>query len=192
MNLHTRISPGLLCLIFGLSFCPHQISAQAPAATQQLRDEQHDFDFRFGTWHIHFHFLLQPLTGSDKWVESDGTVTVRQIWSGRANLEELEAGSPGAPFEGMTLLLYNPQTHRWNQSFANSKDGALSAPLVGEFRNGRGEFYGEEKHNGRTVLVRFVWSDITPNSYHIEQSYSADGGKSWEPNLSGNATRNKE
>jgi hypothetical protein len=118
--------------------------------------------------------------------------TVRKIWDGRANLEELEAANSAAPFKGMALLLYNPQSHQWSQAFVNINDGTLNTPLTGEFKNGRGEFYGQERYNGRTILVRFVWSDITADSYRVEQSYSADGGKTWEPNFVANLTREKE
>jgi len=173
-------------------FSPVPVSAQAPAAVQQLRDGQHDFDFHFGTWHTHIRLLDHPLIGSNTWVESDGTVTVRKIWDGRASLEELEAGNSTTPFKGMTLLLYNPQAHQWSQAFSNINDGTLNTPLIGEFKNGRGEFYGQERSNGRTILVRFVWSDITADSYHVEQSYSDDGGRTWEPNFIANLTREKK
>jgi hypothetical protein len=182
----------LLFFTVGLGFGPVPVSAQAPAAAQQLRDGQHDFDFHFGTWHTHLRFLVHPLTSSDTWAERDGTVTVRKIWNGRANLEELEAGDSTTLFKGMTLLLYNPQAHQWSQAFANINDGTLNAPLIGEFKNGRGEFYGQEKYNGRSILVRFVWSDITADSYHVEQSYSDDGGRTWEPNFVANLTREKK
>ena len=182
----------LLLFTVGFGFGPVPVSAQAPAAAQQLRDGQHDFDFHIGTWHTHIRLLVHPLTGFNTWVESDGTATVRKIWDGRANLEELEAGSSTASFKGMALLLYNPQSHQWSQAFANVNDGALNTPLTGEFKNGRGEFYGQEKYNGRTILVCFVWSDITADSYHVEQSYSDDGGKTWEPNFAANLTREEK
>jgi hypothetical protein len=192
MNLRPSIALYLLFFTVGFGFRSLPVSAQAPAAAQQLRDGQHDFDFHLGTWHTHIHLLVHPLTGSNTWVESDGTATVRKIWNGCANLEELEAGTSTTPFKGMTLLLYNPQAHQWSQAFANINDGALNPPLIGEFKNGRGEFYGQERYNGRTILVRFVWSDITADSYHVEQSYSADGGKTWESNLVANLTREKK
>jgi hypothetical protein len=187
-----RVALYLLFFTSGFGFGPVPVSAQAPAAAQQLRDGQHDFDFHFGTWHTHIRLLVHPLTGSTAWVESDGTATVRKIWDGRANLEELEAGNSTMPFKGMALLLYNPQAHQWSQAFANINDGNLNTPLIGEFKNGRGEFYGQERYNGRTILVRFVWSDITTDSYHVEQSYSDDGGRTWEPNFIANLTREKE
>jgi Neuraminidase (sialidase) len=92
----------------------------------------------------------------------------------------------------MTLFLYNPQSHQWSQAFANASDGKLNTPLVGEFKNGRGEFYDQEIFNGRSILVRFVWSDITADSHHVAQSYSDDGGKTWETNFIANLTRLKQ
>ena len=58
----------------------------------------------------------------------------------------------------------------------------LSPPVIGEFKDGRGEFYGQDTLNGRTILVRFVISDVTPTSCRFEQAFSADGGRSWEVN----------
>jgi hypothetical protein len=39
------------------------------------------------------------------------------------------------------------------------------------------------------IFVRFVWSEITPNSAHFEQSFSVDGGKTWETNWITDQTR---
>jgi hypothetical protein len=45
-----------------------------------------------------------------------------------------------------------------------------------------GEFFDQETLDGRTILVRFVISAITPDSCHFDQSFSADGGRTWEVN----------
>jgi len=156
------------------------------------RDGQHDFDFEIGTWKTHLRRLLHPLTGSTTWVEYDGTSVVRKIWNGRANLVELEADGPQGHFEGLNLRLYRPQSHQWSLNFANSNDGVLSPPTVGEFNNGRGEFYDQETVNGRAVYVRFVISDITANSCRFEQAFSVDGGKTWEVNWTATDTRVKD
>jgi hypothetical protein len=148
----------------------------------QDRNGEHDFDFEIGTWKTHLKRLLRPLTGSTTWVEYDGTTIVRKVWNGRANLVELVADGPAGHFEGLNLRLYNPQSHQWSLNFANSSDGTLAQPTIGEFKNGRGEFYDQEKYNGRTIFVRFVISDITPTSCRFEQSFSDDGGKTWEVN----------
>jgi hypothetical protein len=159
-------------------------------AENPVRDGQHDFDFIVGTWKVHLKRLQHPLTGSTTWVESDGMVVGRKIWNGRANLDEFVTEGPAGRVEGLTLRLYNPQSHQWSLYWANGKDGALGVPpTVGEFKNGRGEFFDQEPFNGRSILVRYVWSDITANSAHFEQSFSDDGGKTWEVNWISDQTR---
>ena len=150
--------------------------------TSTQRDGQHDFDFEMGTWKTHLRRLLHPLTGSTTWVEYDGTSVVSKVWNGRGNLVELVADGPAGHFQGLNLRLYNPESHQWSLNFANANGGALSQPTIGEFKNGRGEFYDQEPLNGRAILVRFIISDITPNSCRFEQSFSEDGGKNWEVN----------
>ena len=154
-------------------------------------DGRHDFDFEIGTWKTHLRRLVHPLTGSTTWVEYQGTTVVRKVWNGRANLVELTADGSAGHIEALSLRLYNPQSNQWSLNFASSNSGTLSQPTIGEFRNGRGEFYDQEAVNGRAIYVRFVISDITPESCHFEQSFSDDGGKTWEVNWIATDTRVK-
>jgi hypothetical protein len=156
------------------------------------RDGQHDFDFEIGTWKTHLSRLAHPLTGSTTWTEMDGTTWVRKVWDGRANLAELEADGPTGHIEVLSLRLYDPKARQWSLNTANVRGGTLSVPTIGEFKNGRGEFYDQEPFNGRNILVRNVWSDITPNSCRFEQAFSDDGGKTWEMNWIAVDTRLKE
>jgi hypothetical protein len=32
------------------------------------------------------------------------------------------------------------------------------------------------------ILVRFLWLDISPSTARMEESFAADGGKTWEVN----------
>jgi len=164
-------------------------AAQEPPASGEVRDGQHDFDFNIGAWKTHIRRLLHPLSGSNDWVELNGTVHVRKIWNGRAQLEEIEADGSTGHFEGLTLFLYNPRAHQWGQYFVNSAVGVLNQPAIGEFTNGRGELFDQESFDGRAILMRFVWSDITPDSHHVEQSFSDNGGRTWEPNFVATLTR---
>jgi hypothetical protein len=152
-------------------------------------DINHDFDFEIGTWKTHVRRLLHPLTGSSKWVEMEGITTVRKVWGGRANLVELVADGPDGHFEGLSLRLYNPDTHQWSLNFASSGAGIMTPPTIGEFKNGRGEFYSHEILNGRPILVRFVISALTPSSCRFEQAFSADEGETWEVNWIATDTR---
>jgi hypothetical protein len=164
-------------------------SSASPQPAAAERDGQHDFDFEIGTWKTHLSRLLHPLTGSTTWVEYEGTTVVSKVWNGRANFVELEADGAEGHIEALSLRLYNPQSHQWSLNFANSNDGILTQPTIGDFRNSRGEFFDQETLNGRAIYVRFVVSDITPNSCRFEQSFSDDGGKTWEVNWIATDTR---
>ncbi len=161
-----------------------------PAIAQ--RDGQHDFDFEIGTWKTHLRRLQRPLSGSTTWVEYDGTTVVSKVLDGRANLVELKVDGPAGRLEGLSLRLYNPQSRQWSLNFANISSGTLSTPTIGEFKDGRGEFYDQETYNGRAILVRFVITKITQDQYRFEQSFSDDGGKTWEVNWIAIDTRVKE
>src|SRR6266702_8785559 len=195
MNALNRI---LTCVLAGSLFVivlpRHGLAQQNSEASKNSlqhtkRDGQHDFDFEIGTWKTHLRRLVHPLTGSTTWIEYEGTTVVRKIWNGRANLVELEVDGPTGHIEGLSLRLYNPQSHQWSLNFANSAGGAFGQPTIGEFKNGRGEFFDQESFNGRTILVRNVWSDITADSCRFEQAFSDDGGKTWEANWIATDTR---
>src|SRR5712692_3427424 len=62
--------------------------------TSSERDGQHDFDFHLGNWKTHILRLQHPLAGSTTWLKYEGTLVVRKVWDGRAQLEELEADGP--------------------------------------------------------------------------------------------------
>lgn len=192
MDTAKRIRTCLLGCCLVVFFAPPGGPAQKADVPQAERDGQHDFDFEIGTWKTHLSRRLHPLTGSNTWVDYEGTTTVRKVWDGRANLVELEADGPAGHIEAVSLRLYNPQSRQWSLNFANSAGGSLSPPTIGDFKNGRGEFYDQETLNGRAILVRFVISDITANSCRFEQAFSDDGGKTWELNWVATDTRVKD
>jgi len=177
MKKTTRLPAFLLLAILTISTT--KANAQQNAA---LRDGRHDFDFHFGTWKTHVSRLLHPLTGSTTWTQYDGTSVVSKVWDGRASILELEADGPAGHLEGVGLRLYNTESHQWSLNWTNNSQAVMNQPMLGEFKNGRGEFFDQENFNGRGVFVRNSFSDITPTSARFEQAFSADGGKTWETN----------
>ena len=154
----------------------------APAPPGPSVPHNPDFDFEIGTWHTHLKRLDHPLTGSTTWIEMDGTSVIRKVWDGRANLVELEVSGPGGHVEGLSLRLFDPNTKTWSLNYANARMGTMTAPAIGKFADGRGEFYDHEDYDGRTIYVKGVFSDITANSYKFQQWFSVDEGKTWELN----------
>lgn len=164
----------------------------ASQPTAEKRDGQKDFDFEIGTWKTHVKRLVKPLSGENNWVEYNGTTVVKKVWNGKANLVELVMDGPAGHFEGLSLRLYNPETRQWSLNFSNIKSGSLSPPTIGEFKDGRGEFYNQETLDGRSIFARFVIIRNGEDSIRFEQSFSGDGGKAWELNWIATDTRVKD
>ena len=166
----------------GLAAAPSAPPPPAITAPAQ-RDGSHDFDWEIGSWTTVLRYRPESLTGSNRWLDYRGTSDVRAVLGGRANLVELSVAGTAGRIEGTSLRLYNPQARQWTLNFANIRNGQLTAPVHGAFdASGRGLFYGVDTLDGRAVLVRFVISDVTPNSARFEQAYSADAGATWEVN----------
>ncbi|MEO8515167.1 MAG: hypothetical protein ABI426_00400 [Flavobacterium sp.] len=150
---------------------------------------QSDFDFEIGNWHTKLKLLKSPLLGSTTWIDYEGTSIVTKVLDGKANLVELKVSCSTGHIEGLSLRLFNPETNQWSLNFANIRDGLLTIPAVGSFKDGQGEFYNEDTFNGKKILVRFIISKITLNSCHFEQAFSSDDGKTWEINWIADDTR---
>jgi hypothetical protein len=152
----------------------------SPTRAAITRDGAHDFDFDLGVWHTEIVRRLHPLADSTESVKLSGTVTIRKVWGGKAQLEEIEADGPNGHWEGMSLFLYAPSSHQWSQTFVGSAGGTITPGFVGSFQDGKGELFQQDTLDGRAVLVRATWSEITANSHKYEEEYSADGGKTWK------------
>jgi hypothetical protein len=161
------------------------------ARAEPPRDGSHDFDFARGTWHTHVTRVLDPFAGGTHTVTMDGTKTARSVWGGRAWLEEIEADGPDGHWEGATFFLYNANSGQWSQTYIDSASAEMQASTIGSFKDGRGEFYSTEVYQGRSVLVRGLWSDITTDSHRYEISYSQDGGRTWAAAFKAYLTRLK-
>jgi hypothetical protein len=150
-----------------------------------------DFDFADGVWKTHIRRTLRPFDSSPEVAELKGTVSVRRVWDG-AHVEEIQADGPSGRWQGLTLFLFDPQSKQWTQAFAGSSSAMLASPASGEFKNGRGELYSMDTFEGRSILVRGLWSDIQRDSHRYEESYSDDGGRTWHVAFQAMLTRTTE
>ncbi len=147
------------------------------------RATKHDFDFLFASWNIRNRFLKGRLQHSTEWIEFDARSDVAPLLDGFGHLDRYFAVRDGAPFEGITLRLFDPATGEWSIYWADTAHArTLLPPMVGRFIGGVGEFYGDETIDGKTVRCRFLWTRPTADSARWEQAFSDDGGKTWETN----------
>lgn len=160
------------------------LTESAPEATTtpsvaQQRDGRHDFDFLSGRWYAHSRRLVKPLQGSDQWEEFESVHDGVLLPSGFGVADDFRIVSR-PDFVGLALQVYNPAKRQWQAYWYRL--GVLSEPLLGVFKEGVGVFEGPDELDGKSIITRYTWSDITANSARWEQAYSADGGKTWERN----------
>lgn len=177
----TIIAATLLSLL-GSAAAPVAAQARQADATTPRGEGAGDFDWEIGRWRTHVRRLAKPLSGEQQWLEYEGTSDVSALLDGRGNVVELRVAGPAGRIEGLSLRLYEPQARQWSLNYASARDGKLTAPVVGGFRDGRGVFHGRDQAGGRAVLVRFVITRPAPDTARFEQAFSADGGRSWETN----------
>jgi len=169
----------LLAAVLAASLVPARAqSVAAPTA----RDGHSDFDFLLGTWHTRYRILRKRLSNNHQWYTCSGTSVVRPFWNGFGNLEDGDLRCSGSRIIGMTLRLYNPQTHQWSLWWGTKTRGLVPPPQVGHFGGAVGQFYARDKHEGKPIVVRFKWTVLPGDHPYFEQAYSADDGRTWETN----------
>lgn len=152
------------------------------------RDGSHDFDFLIGNWKAHVRVLRNRLDSSNApkdWVVYEGISNHKKLLDSNANFEEFDAycAQLHKRNKGQTLRLYNPDTHQWSIYLVDLDKGTLGLPpVIGQFTGNRGEFYNQDTYKGRAIYVRYVWLNLSPKAARMEQSFSADGGETWEVN----------
>lgn len=168
----------LICLAAGM------MAVSPTGARPAQLDGQRDFDWELGTWTTRVRVLRNPLSGEPPvWATYEGTSVVKPLMGGRANFVELSVKGPAGTIEGGALRLFNSKAKQWSLNYASLANGLLTAPVFGAFDRGdKGVFVGQDQLSGRTILVRFVITRQSPDTAQFEQSYSADGGSTWETN----------
>ena len=129
--------------------------------------------------------LPDRLVGSNTWIEYDGISNHKKLLDSNANFEQFDVTSTDGKLriKAQTLRLYNPVSHQWSIYLVDLDAGTLDIPPVtGQFTGKRGEFYDQEVWKGRAIFVRYMWLDQGPHAARMEQSFSPDGGKTWEVN----------
>ena len=148
-----------------------------------------DFDFWMGEWKVQNRRLRRRLAGSDDWDEFEADARAWPILGGLGNADEYRTDRDGG-FLGMSFRFFDPRTRQWSIYWADSRrPGLLDPPVIGSFAGDEGVFEGDDTFEERPIRVRFTWSGVTTGSPSWEQSFSEDGGETWEPNWRMDFTR---
>ncbi len=166
----------ILALLFTLCLATSNAMAQQPAAAKQ-------FDFLIGHWSIELtpkvSSLVALMHGTPKML---GSWKAWRAFDGRGIEDELRVtDSSGNPQTfNHTLRLYDADAQRWkvngldvyraqlNQSEAQLRGGLMQV-------DGKGN-----SHDGTAFISRTRFTEVSENSFRMQQDRSFDGGASWE------------
>ena len=143
-----------------------------------------DFDFLVGKWRVRHRRLKDRLAGSDEWQQFEGRSGAWKILDGAGLVDDNVLELPDGTYRAASLRAFDPTSNTWSIWWLDGRypTGPLDPPVVGGFTDGVGTFVAEETFNGRPIVVRFVWSDVTDRTARWEQAFSADAGATWEVN----------
>jgi hypothetical protein len=162
------------------------------AQVEKQNDGRNDFDFFIGTWDSRQRRLKKRLAGSDEWDEFPAVSVAYKILGGLGHFDEVTLETPAGRVVGITVRLFDPQTRLWSIYWSSTAQSGLTAPMVGRFEDGRGEFYDRETFEGRSIFSRFIWTSSGPDACRWEQAFSPDGGRTWETNWTADFIRRKD
>lgn len=154
-----------------------------PLAVEVEVSTEHDFDFLVGSWVVEHRRLKSRLAQSEQWETFSGTSAATTLLGGRANVDDNILNLPAGPYRAVTLRSFDPVSGSWSIWWLDGRHPhRLDTPVVGGFRQGVGIFFADDRFEGKPILVRFIWSDISPNGARWQQAFSEDGGATWETN----------
>jgi hypothetical protein len=145
----------------------------------QLLARPGDFDFLVGRWQVTNHKRRRRLAGSDAWDEIHADYEAWSHLDGALSVDEFRFhGQQPAACSVRTL---DRMLGRWSIYWVTSATGTFDVPVHGGWMGDRGEFYGEDVHEGEPIDVRYLWHRLSPDSARWEQAFRPEGGD-WEAN----------
>lgn len=155
---------------------------QIRSAALVEQDGRSDFDFLVGNWKVRHSRLQKRLEGDTAWDVFDGTCAMRTMLDGLGNMDDNVIHLPDGAYSAASIRAFNPDMRLWSIWWLDARKPDIDEPVRGSFVDGIGTFLGEDFFNGKPILVRFLWSEISQGSARWEQAFSPDNGESWETN----------
>jgi hypothetical protein len=147
-----------------------------------LEQHRHDWDWLVGDWRVRHHRLKDRLAGSTEWQAFDGACAMIPTLNGFGNMDDNWLDLPAGAYRAMGIRAFNPETRLWSIWWFDQRSQNIDPPVRGGFRDGVGEFVGDDTFRGQPIKVRFRWTEITATSARWEQAFSPDDGATWEVN----------
>ncbi len=143
-----------------------------------------NFSFLIGKWSVLNRRLKERLRNCDEWIEFQAEMETKSILNGLGLIDEMKSSYFGEEFIGFSIRMLNPESNTWTIYWADTANAAngLKEQVVGEFKNGIGEFFGTEIFEDSVVKLRFIWSKPSVDTAKWEQAYYDEINNEWETN----------
>jgi hypothetical protein len=165
-----------------------------PEVTRYLKGappEGRQFDFLIGHWDV-----AATRYGSDGSIvlEYRASWNARHLNDGRMVMDDFKSRAPdGREISSyVTLRTYCETTGRWEMAGLAALQPAANAQWNGQFKDGEMQLEAKGANpEGKTVLTRIRFFDISQERFSWESRVSVDGGATWMRQASLIATRTK-
>lgn len=135
--------------------------------------EHRVFDFWVGEWELSWPAEQMGGPPGDR---GAGTNRIERVLDGCV-IEENFAIDDGS-FRGHSVSVFDTAAGIWRQTWVDSSAGYIT--LTGQFEDGQMVLSTEPRErDGRVVINRMVFRDITPVSLKWDWQGSRDGGETW-------------
>jgi hypothetical protein len=143
-----------------------------------------EFGFLAGDWRVRHRKLKHRLAGETDWWAFEGTTRGWTALDGEGSFDDNFLDDPTGAYRAVTFRKRDPQTRHWAIWWFDGRASGINIdpPVVGSFKDGVGTFLASDTFEGKPILVRFLWSDITAKTARWEQAFSPDRGGTWETN----------
>lgn len=153
-------------------------------------DRRRDWAWLEGNWKVDHRRLRRRLVRDTNWDSFTGTSAVWMTLGGLGTIDDNLLHLPGGDYRAMGIRAYDPASDRWSIWWLDGRNPTrIDPPVTGQFDGDSGTFTGTDTLDGRPIYVRFHWRGIHGPRPHWQQSFSPDGGASWEMNWENFFTR---
>jgi hypothetical protein len=143
-----------------------------------------DWAWLVGTWDVENRKLRERLTGNSDWLEFPSKSALWLTMNGLGTIDDNAFIMKDGVYRAAGIRAWDPATGTWAIWWLDGRAPAtIDPPVRGVFRGDEGTFFGADTLRGRPIDVRFHWQGIHGARPHWQQSFSPDGGKTWEMNF---------
>lgn len=147
------------------------VQAASTTDTSQLpcsSPEASQFDFWVGDWQLAWG---DTLGGTNHVTKPLGGCVIQEQFSSNGT----------AGLKGMSFSVYDPKAHQWQQTWVDNSGGYMV--FTGGFADGKMTLSRKwTTRDGKPVIQRMVYSDITSDTFVWDWQASTDDGATWKTN----------